>query len=60
MNKILLILVIVLMVFSCQQAKKENIDNKEIKIEKKYQAKAPPTQSFAAEAFKESDSTTFI
>ena len=29
MNKILLILVIVLMVFSCQQAKKENIDNKE-------------------------------
>lgn len=58
MNKILLILVIVLMVFSCQQAKKENIDNKEIKIEKKYQAKAPPTQSFAAEAFKESDSTT--
>jgi hypothetical protein len=40
------------MVFSCQQAKKENTDNKETKTEKKYQAKAPPTQSFGAEAFK--------
>ena len=58
MNRILLILVIVLMVFSCQQTKKENTDNKETKTEEKYQAKAPPTQSFGAEAFKESDGTT--
>ena len=58
MNKILLILVIVLMVFSCQQAKKENTDNKETKVEKNYQAKAPPTQFFGEEAFQESDSTT--
>jgi L-ascorbate metabolism protein UlaG (beta-lactamase superfamily) len=58
MNKILLILVIVFVVFSCQQAKKENTDNKEIKTEKKYQAKAPPSQPFGEEAFQESDSTT--
>jgi L-ascorbate metabolism protein UlaG (beta-lactamase superfamily) len=58
MNKVLLILVTVLMVFSCQQAKKQNSDNKEIKTEKKYQAKAPPTQFFGEEAFQESDNTT--
>jgi len=58
MNKVLLILAVVLMVFSCQQAKKENTDNKEIKTEKKYQAKAPPSQPFEEEAFQESDSTT--
>ena len=57
-NKILLILVVVLLTSSCQQAKKENTDNNQLKIEKRYQAKAPPTQTFGNEAFEESDSTT--
>lgn len=58
MNKVLLILIVVLIVFSCQQSKKKNTDNKEIKTEKKYQAKAPLTQPFGGEAFQKSDNTT--
>ena len=58
MNKILLILGILIMAVGCQSEKKENSDNKETKTEKKYQAKAPPTQFFGKEAFEESDKTT--
>ena len=58
MNKVLSIVGIILLTFSCQQAKKENTDNSQLKSEKKYQAKAPPTQTFGKEAFEESDHTT--
>ncbi len=58
MNKVLLILGIVVMAFSCKSEKRENKDDSEIKTEKKYQAKAPPTQTFGKEAFEESNTTT--
>ena len=58
MNKILLLLAVILLTFSCQQGKKEKTEDNQQKTEKKYQAKTPPTQSFGKEAFEESDSTT--
>ena len=58
MNKILLLLAVILLTFSCQQGKKEKTEDNQQETEKKYQAKAPPTQSFGKEAFEESDSTT--
>jgi L-ascorbate metabolism protein UlaG (beta-lactamase superfamily) len=58
MNKILLILVVTLLTFSCQQSKKEKTEENQLETEKEFQAKAPPTQSFGKEAFEESDSTT--
>lgn len=52
MNKVLTIVGIILLTFSCQQAKKENTDNSQLKSEKKYQAKAPPTQTFGKKLLK--------
>lgn len=58
MKIILPILGILLLAPSCKTVKKENADNNPIKTEKKYQAKAPPTQSFGKEAFEASENTT--
>ncbi|MCF1753374.1 MBL fold metallo-hydrolase [Mariniradius sediminis] len=58
MNKTLLILVIISLTSSCQQAKKGKTEDNQLMTEKKYQAKAPPTQTFGKEAFEESDKTT--
>ncbi|MDI9312799.1 MAG: MBL fold metallo-hydrolase [Limnohabitans sp.] len=58
MNKILLVLGIAIMAFACKSAKKGNSTDNETSTEKKYQAKAPPTQPFGKEAFGETGNTT--
>jgi DNA modification methylase len=58
MNKILIILVAILLTSSCQQPNKEKAEENQLETEKRYQAKAPSTQTFGKEAFQESDNTT--
>jgi len=56
MRKILLFIVVMIATFSCKSVRNENVSNNQI-TEKKYQAKAPPTQSFGQEAFEGSNET---
>lgn len=58
MQKISLIFVLIVLMFSCKSEKNKKTDETKVSIEKKYQAKAPPTQPFGKEAFDESDNTT--
>ncbi len=46
-----------MLIFSCKPEKKNNTESKEPNIEKGYQVKAPPTQTFGQEAFEASDKT---
>ena len=58
MKKISLISVLIVLMFSCKTEKNKKTDETKASTEKKYQAKAPPTQPFGKEAFGESDKTT--
>lgn len=57
MKRIVLILIISLLIFSCQLRKKSNA-SAALKIEVKDQAKAPSTQFFGTEAFENSNHTS--
>lgn len=58
MKKILFILGIAGIIISCKSNKQTNAVNNESATEKKYQAKATPTQPFGMEAFETSNNTT--
>lgn len=58
MNKLLFILGLFGFFISCKSVKERNNVDNQIATEKKYQAKAPPTQPFGKEAFGPSEKTT--
>lgn len=58
MKKSIFLIVICVLAFSCKSKNNDNSKNEEFTSEKKYQAKAPPTQAFGKEAFEPSDQTT--
>lgn len=58
MKQILFLITICILAFSCKSKNNDNSKRDEIISEKKYQAKASPTQPFGKEAFEPSDKTT--
>lgn len=58
MSKIVLVIGIVILAFSCKPISKKSTGGSQTTTEKKYQAKAPPTQPFGKEAFGKSGNTT--
>lgn len=57
MKKTVLLMVVMLTALSYKMASKEQSSDKQHEIEKKYQAKAPPTQFFGKEAFDKTNET---